>query len=637
MLQSIRAKLLALSVMCAAAALAIGAAGYWGILRVRGTNDSLMLSLEAMRNHMEGDMMHDALRGNVLAVLLARNDEQLNAARKDLDENAANFRRLIEANDALPLDAKIKEKLADVGPTLASYISEAEGIARMSRDDQEEVNTRLDAFTVVYGDLEGRMEAVSDEISAFGEMAKSETVIHAKQAKATMIVAAVAGIGTSLCLSIILCGKVSRVIREMATRMREIAERDGGLRERTIKTNDRTELGDLARGFNAFSESVLDIVTRAFDLTGRVATGAEKIAAASEESARSMETQGQNLSQISRAVDELARVAESVSQQSESANRLSTQAGEVAREGDGAVARTIESIKSIERAVSTGAASVTSLGNRSEEIGRVIAVINDIADQTNLLALNAAIEAARAGEHGRGFAVVADEVRKLAERTTGATKEVAEAIRLIQTETRQTVDQMNLGTEQVKSGVELAASASEGLQRIVRSVGETSSMIESMAQSIRQQSQLGQSIREGVSAITSGADELVRANSDTSHQASDLGLQADRLKALISEFQADRRQAGTAHIRHEVLGVTSDPGSVIDLSQHGARVSGGGSTASAGSRASVSVADHPPIPARVAWVQNTDRGRTMGMSFDRQQPSMEGVIKEHSAAESRAG
>ena len=182
---------------------------------------------------------------------------------------------------------------------------------------------------------------------------------------------------------------------------------------------------------------------------------------------------------------------------------------------------------------------IAELGKSSEQIGRIVAVIDEIADKTNLLALNAAIEAARAGEQGRGFAVVADEVRKLAERTTTATKEIAAMIEAIQAETKKAVESMAQGSREVRAGVEKTAASGSALEEIIKMSEQVDDMISQIATAAAQQSSATEQINANVAQISSLTQESSASAEESAKACSGLSKLALDLQNLVTRFKLD--------------------------------------------------------------------------------------------------
>ncbi len=327
----------------------------------------------------------------------------------------------------------------------------------------------------------------------------------------------------------------SKPISTLISSITEIQDHNDLTQRVDIKSDD--EVGKLGKCFNSFIETLHGVIRDVATSTTEVAGAATEIAASSEQIASGMREQSSQVEQISSAVEEMSASVEEVARKSGIASNEANESGSMAEAGGRTVRDTITGMQSIAEAVSAGALSVAELGKRGEQIGQIISVINDIADQTNLLALNAAIEAARAGEHGRGFAVVADEVRKLADRTTTATEEIAQSIQAIQVETGEAVTKMNAGTEQVNVGVEKATEAGHSLEQIVNSARSVAGNIQSIAAAAEQQSVAAGEVSRNIESISAVTAESTEGAQQAAQAATMLSHKCEQLRSMVARFK----------------------------------------------------------------------------------------------------
>ena len=345
----------------------------------------------------------------------------------------------------------------------------------------------------------------------------------------------------TLCVAVAGWFMVIHFIVRPVDKVVEMAESmaDGNLGVPDMNIRSRDEVGKLGQALNSMKARFNEILGRIRSSSDHVASAATELSATSSQIVQSSDRQSFQTNQVATAMEEMSATVIEVSRNSQNAAESAAETQEIAVQGGEVVRKAAEGMMSVAETVRTSASTVEALGKSSDEIGAIVAVINDIADQTNLLALNAAIEAARAGEQGRGFAVVADEVRKLAEKTTKATKEIADMIKTIQTETRGAISSMHEGTKQVEEGVQLAGEAGEALQQIVSSVERVTDMVRQIATAAEEQSATSEEITSNVSEISAAAEENAEGIRQMSVATEDLSRVAEELRAIVGTFVLD--------------------------------------------------------------------------------------------------
>ncbi len=305
----------------------------------------------------------------------------------------------------------------------------------------------------------------------------------------------------------------------------------------TIKVEPKSDKDALGTAFKTMVMNLSTMIKELTDNATQLVSASTEIASSSEQMARGTSEQTSQTAQVSSAVEEMTATIVESSKNASEASGMAREAATAATEGTRVVSQTIEGMNKIAKVVQDSASTIQALSKSSDQIGEIIGVIDDIADQTNLLALNAAIEAARAGEQGRGFAVVADEVRKLAERTTKATKEITDMIKGIQADTKGAVVSMEQGIQEVDSGRQLADKAGESLNAILGFSQRVQDMIQQIASAAEQQSAASEQIARNVESIANVTKENAAGIEQSASAAEELNRQAEGLKLMVGKFQ----------------------------------------------------------------------------------------------------
>lgn len=348
-------------------------------------------------------------------------------------------------------------------------------------------------------------------------------------------------------------------------RLQEIMTNVGETNNLTLKVDVKSsdEIGQMGTAFNTMIANFHKVVRDIHASADHMASGSEELSASAAQIAAGTEVQTDRAEHVATASQELSATVIEVAKNVAGVADSARQANEAANKGSDIVTRTIESMNGIATTAKESSEVIGTLGDRSQEIGKIIKVIDDIADQTNLLALNAAIEAARAGEQGRGFAVVADEVRKLAERTSKATKEIGEMILSIQAETEKAIETMETEVKVVEEGVALGQEAGVALDEIATQVSEVTATIEQIATASEEQSTTADQISGDIEAVASVTKETTEGVNQIVQASEEMARLASSLQQLVSMFKIGE---GTGSVASNVSKLEDTGGDLPALS-----------------------------------------------------------------------
>ncbi len=349
-------------------------------------------------------------------------------------------------------------------------------------------------------------------------------------------------IGVTLVIILALAGlfiarSITRNISAVAENLREIASGEGDLTHR-LQASSKDEIGQLVGYFNTFMDKLQGIIQELKSYSDQVGTAAAEMARVARQSFDGMERQRSETTQVATASNEMAATVTEVARNAEQAAEAAGSANRAANDGNGVVNQTIAIINRLATDVEQGAGAVLQLRNDSENIGTVLNVIRDIAEQTNLLALNAAIEAARAGEQGRGFAVVADEVRTLASRTQESTLEIQAMIEKLQASASQASDVMTCSKKSSEEGVAKAAEAGEALSRIIEAIGVIQEMNTQIASAAEEQRSVASEIDHNITNISNATEENTENSNQLVAASAELNQVASKMRQLAGQFKA---------------------------------------------------------------------------------------------------
>ncbi|MBB6289849.1 methyl-accepting chemotaxis protein [Pseudomonas sp. SJZ103] len=365
----------------------------------------------------------------------------------------------------------------------------------------------------------------------------SQTAVRdtdAAQAKYFLLLAA----GLALIFGLVAAWAITRQIIIPLSQTLEVAERvaSGDLSHNLISLR-QDELGQLQRAMQSMTVGLRELIGGISEGVTQIASAAEQLSAVTEQTSAGVNSQKVETDQVATAMNEMAATVQEVARNAEEASEAAAAADQQAREGDKVVGEAIAQIERLATEVGNSTVAMADLKRESDKIGSVLDVIKSVAQQTNLLALNAAIEAARAGEAGRGFAVVADEVRSLAQRTQKSTEEIEELIAGLQSGTQQVANIMDNSRGLTDSSVELTRRAGSALENITRTVSTIQAMNSQIATAAEQQSAVAEEINRSVLNVRDVSEQTAAASEETATSSTELARLGTHLQTLVGRFR----------------------------------------------------------------------------------------------------
>ncbi|MBX8483336.1 methyl-accepting chemotaxis protein [Pseudomonas cichorii] len=382
------------------------------------------------------------------------------------------------------------------------------------------------------------MTALGDEIFKVGTelnvMQKTLVERDTSQARSLQLVGALVALLLGVFAAIIITRQITRPLQETLEVVNRIASGD---LSHTMVVTRRDELGVLQQGIQRMGTTLRELITGIRDGVTQIASAAEELSAVTEQTSAGVNSQKVETDQVATAMHEMSATVHEVARNAEQASVAASTADKEAREGDKVVGEAIHQIEKLATEVLRSSDAMTVLEQESDKIGKVMDVIKAVAEQTNLLALNAAIEAARAGEAGRGFAVVADEVRGLAQRTQQSTEEIESLVAALQNGTRQVSDIMLGSRNLTDSSVALTRKAGTSLESITRTVSNIQAMNQQIAAAAEQQSSVADEISRSILNVRDVSEQTAEASEETAASSVELARLGNQLQMMVSHFR----------------------------------------------------------------------------------------------------
>lgn len=535
--QTIKNKLIGLTLVGLLITGLVGVYSYNCIQKLNVSMNKIAISSTILRNHMYGDMLHDALNSDVNAALLAAEKVggiDIAVVEKELKEHSELFTETLNKNDKLIADPKTRAALNKALPALRNYIASASNIIQTAKTDRLAAINLMDdfhkAFTVLEEDMEALTQLIEENVTLTQKNAADE------KGSTTTVLLIISALGTAamIFISMLVIKNITVPLEALVHVSDRVASGDLTVR---IDVSRLDEIGKLSSAMEKMRVNLVGVISQISSTTAKLSESVDDILTVTRDVSSHMVEQRSETEQVATAMNEMTATVHEVSNNILAAANSAQQAATETDMGSKIVQETVQSIKVLAKQIGEASEIINRVENNSHNISSVLDVIKNIAEQTNLLALNAAIEAARAGEQGRGFAVVADEVRTLASRTQESTGEINQMITQLQQGSKLSVDAMNKSCEQAGLVVSKAENAGNSLMTIARTVQKISGLSEQIAIAAEEQTAVSEEINRNVVHINQAAVHTSDGTQKTSIAANHLAKITVDLTQLVNQFR----------------------------------------------------------------------------------------------------
>src|SRR2546426_95545 len=470
--------------------------------------------------------------GSASYLLLDRNEalEVDEEGKRDYKDSIEELTPLVHSDEGKRLFSEVRHSYDNL-----RAVSDKEAQLRRSGKTKDAIQTLTRESDPAFKQLHENVKAFTSYLDKGLEEADKRQDATVSGCRVLILTLAALGFLLGAAVSGMTIRSIRSIMFRLVATMQRVAANDLATDDAEITTED--EIGQAGTAFNRIKNSLREMIQSIAGTAQHVASASEELSSSATQQAQSAETQKDQTAQVATAMQEMSSTVLQVSENSNKAAEASRQAAETARRGGAIVEETLSRMRAIADSVSGTAKKMDELGKSSDQIGQIVGVINDIADQTNLLALNAAIEAARAGEQGRGFAVVADEVRLLAERTAASTLEIKAMLERLTSGTHQVVKTMESSRVTSEDVVGSIGQVTSSFGLILGSVDQIRDMNTRIAAAAKEQHQVARNIDDNMVQIHEDAGKVAEASERARENATQLERLADDLKTLVGRFR----------------------------------------------------------------------------------------------------